>query len=499
MASVQTIKSIKEHPDADRLSLAEVGGFQAVIQKEMFSEGEKVLYIEPDNVLPTDQDWAQPYLKYAANRIRAIKIRGEWSEGLVVKLAELGQERLRSIQSELDEKYLSVFQPEVRNAIKVMHLGLLKSRLSEHGVLIQGKYASDKGVINIHDLLFECVKLWTNCRIDTYFTCINKDEGEEVLPKIDALFDKYTNSDGDLEGADLENAWLNIYGFDVESFRKVQKETHFWLSGPGRSVGNGIHHFIPQWREHCRILKDGFEMSSYLGVVHYDPPVVDVSGESGAEGAVSQLPYGIPKTDETRWEKCRRMVFPLVVDVTLKVDGQSCSFYYHLGDDKFGILGRRLEFDSDVVNNYTAHVARYDLEKKLRDYCQKEKVSLCLRGESYGEGIQKSGNNPHSKVEKGWALFSVWIIDATDEDGSRVKNQYARKGNPYYFLNVAQALELPTVDIVERDVEINNCQAFYRKYAIEMTQINGQPFEGVVIQWENGSCKIINKPYDSKK
>lgn len=183
-----------------------------------------------------------------------------------------------------------------------------------------------------------------------------------------------------------------------------------------------------------------------------------------------------------------KLPFGEKVDITLKVDGQSCSFYNHLEDDKFGVLGRSLELKSELTNNYTAHVSKYDIENKLKSFCQKNGVSICIRGESYGQGIQSMEVNPHSKIEKGWAMFSVFLIN---------ERRYAEKGEPFYFLNVAKELDLPTVEVLESDVTLT--KELIEKYSTGIDKINGKPFEGVVVKWSGGSFKIINKSYDSKK
>jgi len=166
----------------------------------------------------------------------------------------------------------------------------------------------------------------------------------------------------------------------------------------------------------------------------------------------------------------------------------NCSFFYNVEDKKFGILGRTLELHEIFTNKYTAHIERYDLKNKLINFCEKHNVSLCIRGESYGRGIQGMENNPHSKLSEGWAMFSVYNI---------TEHKYERKDSPFYFLNIAEEIGLPTVDIVERDVELT--QELLDKYSTGITKINGNPFEGVVVQHNKLSFKIISKDYDSKK
>jgi RNA ligase (TIGR02306 family) len=201
------------------------------------------------------------------------------------------------------------------------------------------------------------------------------------------------------------------------------------------------------------------------------------------------LPYSIPQTDEERFENMiDKLPLGEMVDVTLKVDGQSWSAYYKLDTDTFGVLGRRFELKLDTSNNYVDQVVRYDIENKLRNYCKENSVSLCIRGESYGEGIQGLKNNPHSKQEKGLSIFSVYLID---------DYRYANKGDRFYFKNVACSMNLPHVDIIEENVPLT--MDLLDNYSKELKKVNGNHFEGVVIKHQNGSFKCINKFYDSEK
>lgn len=166
----------------------------------------------------------------------------------------------------------------------------------------------------------------------------------------------------------------------------------------------------------------------------------------------------------------------------------NCSYGYHLEDKKFFVLGRTLELHEIFTNKYTAHIARYDIKNKLIAFCEKHNVSLCIRGESFGRGIQGFDNNPHSKLDEGWAMFSVFNIDT---------HEYERKGSKFYFLTIAEELGLPTVEVINRDIVLT--QEIIDKYSTGITKLNGKPFEGVVFQHADGSFKVINKSYDSLK
>lgn len=338
LATIERILEVKKHPNADRLDLVKVLGYQCVTETGLYKQGDHVVYIKTDTVLP-EMEWAEGYRKYSPKRVRAAKLRGEFSEGIILPIDELN---------------------------KVYH-----SKLME-----------------------------------------------------------------------------------------------------------GVH--IVKW-------DDKTDVSEILEVTKYEPPIPqDLSARS------SRLPYEMGKTDEERWENMvDKLPFGELVDVTLKVDGQSATYGYKLDEDKFFVTGRTMELYPDKENNYTAHIKKYDLENKLKEYCKKYNVSIALRGESYGQGIQGIGKNPHSKMEKGLAIFSVYLID---------ERKYARKGHQHYFLNVCKELELPMVDLIEENVELTEQLINY--YSNSKTlQLKGKfvNFEGVVVQHSRGSFKIINKYYDSEK
>lgn len=237
---------------------------------------------------------------------------------------------------------------------------------------------------------------------------------------------------------------------------------------------------------------EGDDVTEPLGVIKYEVPEPQDLSAAGVYG------FGIPKTDETKWQNLRDIPFDEIVDVTLKIDGQSFSALYKdmVGPDGVAIMeksvaaigGRSFLFKENVDNNYTKNEKKYEVLAKLAMFCRFNHVNLCIRGESYGVGIQKFAHNPHAKLPIDLAFFSTWNID---------KMQYERKGSPLYIFNLAPILGLPTVPLLERDVVLT--PELIRKYDEELTEINGKPFEGVVINWKGGSFKILNKQYDFLK
>jgi RNA ligase (TIGR02306 family) len=81
---------LEEHPNADALDLAGIGDYRAIVQKGLHEDGNLIAYIPEQAVLP---DWLVERMELkgrlagkAKNRVKAIKLRGVLSQGLVVPL-----------------------------------------------------------------------------------------------------------------------------------------------------------------------------------------------------------------------------------------------------------------------------------------------------------------------------------------------------------------------------------------------------------------------------
>jgi RNA ligase (TIGR02306 family) len=95
LASIEIIKSVKNHNNADSLELLEVLGWQVVAKKGIHKEGDKVVFITIDTIVPR-YSWSE-FLVDQKNpdkpiRIKNIKLRGEYSSGLVIPLSEFPEQ-----------------------------------------------------------------------------------------------------------------------------------------------------------------------------------------------------------------------------------------------------------------------------------------------------------------------------------------------------------------------------------------------------------------------
>lgn len=374
LATIEKIEEVRSHPEADRLSVVKVLGYDCVVPKDKFQGGEIIVFIQPDMVLPKDKAWAESYLKYCPTRVKATKLNSKftvWSCGLVITLDELAE--------------------------------------------------------------------------------------------------------------------FNLSKYPV-----------------------------------------GTNVADIIGVTKYE-------ASTTAPNAVGGLPYGIPKTDETRYENLRNLPYGEIVDITRKVDGSSFTAYYNVKTDKFGICSRSLELklkrnfsaieqksqdllyelnkykQTPFIGNYIYKFVRFvedrfdlstkftdneftriaeqlNLETKLKAFCKKHGKSLALRGEVYGNGINASKPNLDAKKSLGFALYSVYDIDT---------HEYYLRDSEYYFLDVAKALDIPHVDVLECGVKLT--PELIKKYVQAQTLDNGDYFEGIVIKTSVNSFKCMNMYYDSLK
>ncbi len=93
-AEVVRISEIKSHPNADKLGIVNVLGFQACVRLGDFKPGDLAIYVEPDSIVPDTEPFQ--FLKSSSskhwNRIRVKRLRGAISMGLLIKAPEGSKE-----------------------------------------------------------------------------------------------------------------------------------------------------------------------------------------------------------------------------------------------------------------------------------------------------------------------------------------------------------------------------------------------------------------------
>ena len=127
---VFTITKMDKHPNADKLSLLDIDGCPVVVRSQDYKVGDKAVYISVDALVPTDNPKFE-FLKKenkTHHRVRAMKLRGIFSMGLVIPWSDSEEALLRvyggSIQDHLSiTKYLP---PSEQETLTGMSLGQVK-------------------------------------------------------------------------------------------------------------------------------------------------------------------------------------------------------------------------------------------------------------------------------------------------------------------------------------------------------------------------------------
>jgi RNA ligase (TIGR02306 family) len=147
-------------------------------------------------------------------------------------------------------------------------------------------------------------------------------------------------------------------------------------------------------------VKVGDDVTDILGIIKYEPPI-----PAELQGITKGLfPGFICKTDQERvqniWDEIKDN--PESFEVTLKLDGTSCTYYLHNGE--FGVCSRNLELQESETNTLWKLARQYQIEELLRSYGH----NIALQGEIIGEGIQK---NPEKAKGQDFYLFDIWDIN----------------------------------------------------------------------------------------
>lgn len=129
------ISGVHEHPNAEKLDIGYANNWQVVIPKDTWVNGELGLYICPDATLPDDKDWVTPYLGYLGrqNRVKIIKLRGEYSNGILLKFDEIKSyfdafcpESIEELEPEVIAQVLGIkhYAPPMPNDLSIAFGGL---------------------------------------------------------------------------------------------------------------------------------------------------------------------------------------------------------------------------------------------------------------------------------------------------------------------------------------------------------------------------------------
>ncbi|MDV3427007.1 MAG: hypothetical protein LIR50_07455 [Bacillota bacterium] len=138
LAHIEQIVDIQPIPEADKIEVATVLGWKVVIAKaDNFHVGDKVVYIEIDSKVPERPEFE--FLRDRKFRVRTIRLRGQYSQGLIMPMKILGNKDYDVGTDVTKELGITYYIPEdnVRKADKVPKSVRYQSMAARHKELFK--------------------------------------------------------------------------------------------------------------------------------------------------------------------------------------------------------------------------------------------------------------------------------------------------------------------------------------------------------------------------
>lgn len=138
LAHVEQIVDIQPIPEADKIEVATVLGWKVVIAKaDNFHIGDKVVYIEIDSKVPERPEFE--FLRDRKFRVRTIRLRGQYSQGLILPMTILKGENYEIGADVTKELGITYYVPEdnIRKAEKVPKSVKYQSMAARHKELFK--------------------------------------------------------------------------------------------------------------------------------------------------------------------------------------------------------------------------------------------------------------------------------------------------------------------------------------------------------------------------
>jgi len=155
-----------------------------------------------------------------------------------------------------------------------------------------------------------------------------------------------------------------------------------------------------------RDLQEGDDVTEILGVQKWEAPI-----PACLAGQVrGNFPSWIPKTDQPRGQNIVDEIFEEhkgeTYEVTIKLDGSSCTIYAKDGD--IGVCSRNLDLKETEGNSFWNAARDQGIVDAMLVYNKKTGHNIALQSELCGEGVQ---NNQESIKGQRLFLFDIFDID----------------------------------------------------------------------------------------
>ncbi len=116
---INKINKIEEIPGADKIELATINGWTSVVQKGIHKEGDLVLCITTDAVIPTNYSDAWGVTNYLrkGNRVRTVRLKGVYSECILIPARGVIGSNFKEGQDLMESLCIRKYEPPVREVV----------------------------------------------------------------------------------------------------------------------------------------------------------------------------------------------------------------------------------------------------------------------------------------------------------------------------------------------------------------------------------------------
>jgi len=241
---VAKIKEVKEIQGADNIELVTIEGWGSIVQKGKHKEGDLAVVATVDAVIPQDLSDAINVTNYLRNgqRVRTVKLRGVYSECLIIPVAENG---LYEGKDMMDALKIYKYEPP---AVQVQLASGKKIRYHQNpNFLVYHKFPNIKnvsGMFNEEDYVQITRKLHgTNAR----FGIVKKKKLSlwDRIKKFFGLADEWINYEYVYGSHNVEKGSDSQGFYNTDVWRTVADKNHFkdilWdMAKSWESIGSGL-------------------------------------------------------------------------------------------------------------------------------------------------------------------------------------------------------------------------------------------------------------------
>jgi hypothetical protein len=259
LASIRTIKEIREIPNADTIEVAIIDGWEVVIKKAEFKVGDKCIYIEIDSLVPSSNP-AFDFLASRKYRVRTIRLRKQVSQGIAFPLSTLGIEENIEEGTDVTERLNIVKYDPERNVENLLLDEETKKNNAVHKYLLRYKW---------YRHLWTKKKSWPEFVVKT---------DEERIQNVPSIIERYADATfyetEKLDGQSATYFWakcpsfLNIktWLFGVCSrniWLKTPTNNNYWKIAKKYDIKNKLKQLGKQLVIQGEIIGDGIQSNKY--------------------------------------------------------------------------------------------------------------------------------------------------------------------------------------------------------------------------------------------